>query len=164
MNYLINLRFGGIKMGKNTKTEKTTKKGRKTKEIDYINTMEDEFKWNFLQHPDLKAAYAIGLLYNRVAKQQRKELNTRGLDKQMRYLFERLTRDNLIKIFAECNKVSFKIQSKTRSDFLGFDNIRSRVEELLAHFTNEAKEDEMSVAFMFGYDSVRRTWAKHSDE
>ncbi len=151
-------------MNQNEKGESTKKKKLAIKESDYLKTMDREFKWKFLQHPDLKAAYAIGLLYNQVAYQQREQLKTRGLEKQMRYLFERLDRENLLKILAECNKVSFKIQAKTRSKLLGYDQLRSRAEEQLAHFTAEAKEEELSVAFMFGYDSILRTWKQASNK
>ncbi|MHA1228739.1 MAG: hypothetical protein ACTSPV_18590 [Candidatus Hodarchaeales archaeon] len=136
----------------------SNKQKQKIRETDYLETMEEEFKWEFLHHPDLKAAYALGLLFNRVARQQEDILKTRGLHKKMRYLFDRMSGENLLKIFAECNKISFGVQAKTRSASFGYDNIRSRAEELMGQFKGESKEEELSLAFMMGYDCVRRTW------
>ena len=133
----------------------------KINEEHYIKNGEDEIKWNFLNTDDLKTAYWIGLYYNLVDNLQNYYLKTRGLQKQLRGLFERLDRENLLKIFHYCNDVMFKIQSARRTKGLSFKKIRNMIEINMKNDNWTRKKEEISIAFMYGYDSSFRTYEKN---
>ncbi|MFQ5976963.1 MAG: hypothetical protein ACE5OZ_02380 [Candidatus Heimdallarchaeota archaeon] len=132
----------------------------KIKEEDYLDTMKEEFKWPFLQRDDLKAAYAVGMYFSIVEYQQKTILNTRGLQKKMRYFFANLDWEKLLKIFASCNEVMIAVQAKKRSASVPYSGIRSQAEILLGQVRDVTKGPELSLAFMFGYDGTLRTYTR----
>lgn len=127
----------------------------------YIKNGEEEIKWNFLNKDDLKTAYWIGLYYNLVDNLQGYYLKTRGLQKQLRGLFERMDREKILKIFHYCNDVMFKIQSAKRLKGLSFKNVRNMIELNMKNDKWSSSSEEIAIAFMYGYDSSFRTYEKN---
>lgn len=125
-----------------------------------LETMKDEFKWALLQKKDQQAAYLCGLYLQLVDYQQRDILKTRGLQKKLRYLFSNLSKEKLLKIFEACNQVLIAVQDKTRSKFLRYSRIRSALEEFLTAADWKSPPEELSLAFMTGYDLYWREYRK----
>ena len=75
----------------------------------------DELNWSFFQKNDIQAAYLVGLFFRLVDYDQISVLNTRGLRKKMRYLFNDPDKTKIEKIFQSCIETQIAVMDKIRS-------------------------------------------------
>ncbi len=132
--------------------KKEEKEQKYVKESEIIEYLEKEFKWNFLQPNDVQAAYLVGLLFQMIDYDQQSVLKTRGLRKKMRYLFNNLNKEKLEKIFQACIEVQLAVMDKLRAKKLKHSLIRQLAEEKLMNATYSSPSEQLSLAFMKGFD------------
>lgn len=107
---------------------------------------------------DLKAAYAVGVYLQSGMYFQRKKLRTRGLTKKLRYLLDQLDRTRVLKVFAEVNQVMLAVHSADENAPLS-NRLRERAEVLLSDADWTSSPEELSLAFMMGFDLFQRSWS-----
>ena len=107
---------------------------------------------------DLKAAYAVGVYLQSGMYFQKKKLRTRGLTKKLRYLLDQLDRTKVLKVFAEVNQVMLAVHSADENAPMS-NRLRERAEVLLSDADWTSSPEELSLAFMMGFDLFQRSWS-----
>jgi hypothetical protein len=134
-----------------SESEKTEKRKISTQErVDYLKK---ELTHPFFNSADLKATAAIGLYFRMVSYAQDKELGTKTLVKDTRVWFKEFNKKNILQIFAECNRINFIASEKLKRSNPMYASIRLLIEEYLKEDTWESSPEQLSLAFMIGYDS-----------
>lgn len=138
----------------------------KTKSLklqELVDFLREELKLPFFKNDDLKAAAALGLYYNSSSHYQSSELKTKSLIKKMRVWMKQMNANTLLKILNECNSVITKGESK-KGKQIGYGTLRIFVEEFWKRANWDTHSDELSLAFMMGYDSFSLAYrAKYPD-
>ena len=133
-------------------------------EQNFIDQLKDEIKFPLFKDDDLKAAASVGLFYRLLSYQQESKLGTRTLVKDARYLINDIDKIKLLKLFKKTCEVAFVIKDKDRRKQLNYSNIRLIAEDYLKNATWQSSSEELSLAFMIGYDSWLRTIIKLKPE
>lgn len=116
-----------------------------------MDVLIEEHSQAFFKANDLKAASLIGLYYKTVSYFQENELKTRTLIKDTRVWFKEFNRINLLAILHHCTRVLFAISDKSRKP-VPLQKLRENIENLLISDEWVSSPEELSLAFMIGYD------------
>ena len=119
-----------------------------------VDFLKKDFSKPLFEADDMKAAAGLGLYFRMTARSQEKELGTRTLIKDTRMWLREMNKDNLLRIFAECNRVQFILADKNKKSSASLSLVRRElIEPYLIADVWESPAEKLSVAFMIGYDS-----------